>query len=259
MTKLIKKEELTKFDKERKELIYYLNMDREGTASLTGLWRYAGSPKNMNPNDWLRTEQGVRFIESVCKIQNTVKNRIIKSKRGKGGGTYGVNQIVLEYAKYLDTDLSVLVNDVFFERIEEEKNPDLIIDRGIDTYKRRGKSDEWITKRLKGKLKRRLFTDCLQTHGVKGNGYAECTNNTYNPLSNGNAFAIKKQKGLSKTASLRDNMSEFELSAIEFSETLSAQTIEKENLYGNDQCALACRRASTIIAKILQEHNKPLF
>lgn len=142
---------------------------------------------------------------------------------------------------------------------EEEANPMLAIERSISNYRKVGKSDEWIEKRLKGKLKRRLFTDCLQTHGVNGYGYAKCTNDTYNPLSNGNAISIKKQKGLSKTDNLRDSMSEFELSAIEFSETLSAQTIEKENLQGNDQCALACRRSSTIIAKILQEHNKPLF
>lgn len=142
---------------------------------------------------------------------------------------------------------------------EEEANPMLSIERSISNYSKLGKSDEWIAKRLKGKLKRRLFTDCLKTHGVEGKGYAKCTNNTYNPISNGSAISIKKQKGLSKTTSLRDNMNEFELSAIEFSETLSIQTIEKENLHGDDQCALACRRSSTIIAKILQEHNKPLF
>ena len=256
MTKLTKKEDPAKFNKE--DLLNRINFDAD-MINLTDLWKEAGSDPQRTPAKWQESEPVQRFIRSVGRILNIGNSDIIKSKRGKGGGTYGHKQVAIEYAQYLDEHLAVLVNGVFFQRVEEEKNPDLIIDRGIDTYKRRGKSDEWITKRLKGKLKRRLFTDCLQTHGVKGNGYAECTNNTYNPLSNGNAFAIKKQKGLSKTASLRDNMSEFELSAIEFSETLSMQTIEREDLHGNDQCALACRRSSTIIAEILQEHNKPLF
>ena len=142
---------------------------------------------------------------------------------------------------------------------EEEANPILAIERSISNYRKLGKTDEWIEKRLKGKLKRRLFTNCLEAHDVEGVGYGKCTNATYSLFANSNAFAIRKQKGLSKTASLRDNMSEFELSAIEFSETLSMQTIEREDLHGNDQCALACKRSSTIIAKILQEHNKPLF
>lgn len=256
MTKLIKKEELTKFDKE--DLLKRINFDAD-MISLTDLWKEAGSPKNKRPIDWTKIDSTVQLIETLSVMVSRGSDPLLKTKRGRDAGTYAHKSIALAYAKYLDARLHVLVNEVFFQRVEEEKNPDLIIDRGIDTYKRRGKSDEWITKRLKGKLKRRLFTDCLQTHGVKGNGYAECTNNTYTPLSNGNAFAIKKQKGLSKTASLRDNMSEFELSAIDFSETLSAQTIEKENLQGNDQCALACKRSSTIIAKILQEHNKPLL
>lgn len=259
MVKIIEKNGITKFNKEKVELMSYLNMDSDGTASLNGLWEFAGKPENKDPRQWSRLPETESFINSVCRFLNVEKSHIIKSRRGKGGGTRGVRQVILEYAKYLDTDLSVLVNEVFFERIEEEKNPDLIIDRGIATYKRRGKSDEWITKRLKGKLKRRLFTDCLEAHDVEGVGYGKCTNATYSLFANSNAFTIRKQKGLSKTASLRDNMSEFELSAIEFSETLSMQTIERENLHGNDQCALACRRSSTIIAKILQEHNKPLF
>lgn len=181
-------------------------------------------------------------------------------KIGRNSDTYKLSVSCLEYfiARKVRPVFEVY-RQVTQRFAEEEANPMLSIERSILNYNKLGKSDEWIAKRLKGKLKRRLFTDCLKTHGVEGKGYAKCTNNTYNPLSNGNAISIKKQKGLSKTTSLRDNMSEFELSAIEFSETLSVQTIEKENLHGDDQCALACRRSSTIIAKILQEHNKPLF
>ncbi len=68
------------------------------------------------------------------QILNAAQNGIIKSKRGKGGGTYGIRQVALEYAKYLDADLAVIVNEVFFQRIEEEKNPDLIGQRYIKAY-----------------------------------------------------------------------------------------------------------------------------
>ena len=39
------------------------------------------------------------------------------------------------------------------ERIEETQDPELIVDRLVDTYKRHGYSDEWINQRLQNKLK----------------------------------------------------------------------------------------------------------
>ena len=86
----------------------------------------------------------MEFFQSAEKFLNVGKSHIIKTKRGKGGGTYGVKQVALEYAQYLDPDLAVLVNEVFFQRIEEEKNPDLIAQRYFKAYQRKGKSNEWI-------------------------------------------------------------------------------------------------------------------
>lgn len=253
------KQEITLFNRDKIELMEYLNMGEDGTASLTGLWKYAGSPKNMNPNDWSRTEQGVRFIESVCRIQNTVKNRIIKSKRGKNGGTYGVSQVVLEYAKYLDTDLSVLVNEVFFERMAEEKNPDLIVDRAVDTYKRKGHSDEWIAKRMKGKAKRNEFTSCLKDHGVETpDGFRKCTNAIYAPLYGGGAGLVRSRKALPAKANIRDNMTEIELSAVEFAESLSKHSIKSKGIYGELNCEAECNNSARIVARAVSESKKPI-
>lgn len=115
------------------------NVGRDGEMySLNDLWVIAGSPKNKNPYEWQRLPTSEEFISSACKILNTEKSRIIKSKRGKGGGTYGVRQVALEYAQYLDADLAVLVNEVFFQRLEEENNPDLIGQRYLKAYQKKG-------------------------------------------------------------------------------------------------------------------------
>ncbi len=242
--------------------------DKEIKAYFTQVFKLNKSQKQYPvdlDNVWMlvyqRKDYAVRelrnnFIENI-DYQSFLKNE----ERGAASiVTYKLSVSCLEYfiARKVRPVFEVY-RQVTQRFSEEEANPMLAIERSISNYKKLGKSDEWIIKRLKGKFKRRLFTDCLEAHNVEGEGYGKCTNATYSLFANSNAFAMRKQKGLSKTASLRDNMSEFELSAIEFSETLSAQTIEKENLYGNDQCTLACRRSSTIIAKILQEHNKPLF
>lgn len=264
MTKVNKKNdaknEVTLFNQEKVELMSYLNMDSDGMGSLTGLWEFAGRPENMEPAKWIRTKEGDRFINSVCKIQNVLKKHIIRSKRGKGGGTYGINQIVLEYSKYLDTDLSVLVNEVFFQRIEEEKNPDLIVDRAINTYKRQGKTDKWIKARLDGKIKRKEFTSCLAKHGVESPlGFKKCTNAIYEPLyGEGGTSIIREKKNLPDTAKIRDNMSELELSAVDFAETLARHNIEAKKIDGERRCEQECQNSSRIVAKAIIDSRKPV-
>lgn len=253
------KQEITLFNQNKIELMEYLNMGEDGTASLTGLWKYAGSPQNMDPAQWSRLPQVERFFKSICRVQNVGKSHIIKSKRGKNGGTYGINQIVLEYAKYLDTDLSVLVNEVFFERIAEEKNPDLIVDRAVATYKRKGYSDEWIAKRLKGKARRNEFTSCLARHGVESPaGFRKCTNAIYTPLYGGGAGLVRYRKNLPDTARVRDNMSEIELSAVEFAESLSKHNIETKRVYGERNCEAECENSSKIVARAIVESRNPV-
>lgn len=183
------KSEILKINK--KDILSNVKVE-DGMFSLTDLWRLAGSPKNQNPNDWQRSETTINLIETASEILNTAKNRIIKSKKGKGGGTYAYKNIALAYAKYLNPKLHLLVNEVFFERIEEERNPDKIVDRAISTYGRKGMSAEWITKRLTGKGIRNEFTSTLKKHGVVGDGYRRCTNAMYIELYGKEASEVKE-------------------------------------------------------------------
>lgn len=86
-------------------------MDGE-MSSLTDLWKAAGSNKDKTPNDWCNIEANKQLIETVASIYNTAVDGIIKSKKGKGGGTWAHKQIALAYAKYLDPKLHVMVNQV---------------------------------------------------------------------------------------------------------------------------------------------------
>lgn len=241
-----------------KELILFsegnkINIRTEGEmSSLTDLWKGAGSPKSMAPNDWVRLDSTQQLIDTAIGMLNTVSDRIIKTKKGKGGGTWGHKQIALAYAKYLDPKLHVLVNQVFFERIEEEKNPDLIVDRAIKTYGNKGKSAEWISKRLEGKGKRNEFTSALAKHGVEREGFRNCTNAIYTPLWGGGSNVVRMKKGLTKTDSIRDNLTGIELEALKFAEALAANRIDKFNLTGNAQCEEASLRASISVRDALK-------
>ena len=85
--------------------------------SLNDLWKLAGTPKNQDPSQWLRLPETLRYLESECKIQKVGKSHILKSKRGRNGGTYASSRILLEYARYLDKDLAVIVNEVFLQEM----------------------------------------------------------------------------------------------------------------------------------------------
>lgn len=221
-------------------------------SSLTDLWKAAGSPKLKDPAQWVRTETAVQLIETVAGLLNMGEMHIIKTKKGKGGGTWAHKQIALAYAKWLDPKLHVLVNQVFFERIEEEKNPDLIVDRAIKTYTKKGKTAEWISMRLEGKGKRNEYTTILATHGVVREGFRNCTNNIYLPLWGGGSNVVRAKKGLSKTDNIRDNLTGIELEAVKFAESLATERIKRNNLKGNAQCEEASLKASMSVRDALK-------
>ena len=62
------------------------------------------------------------------------------------------------------------------ERIEETIDPELTIDRALDTYSKKGYPADWINQRLQTIRARKELTDQWQTHGVeKGKEYAILT------------------------------------------------------------------------------------
>ena len=242
---MAKKNEVRKYEANVLE-----NVGRDGEMlSLTDLWRAAGSPSGKEPAQWLRQDATTQLIETVSEILNMCQTHIIKSRRGKSGGSYAHKNIALDYAKYLDPALHVLVNEVFFQRLEEEKNPELIGKRYIEAYKKQGKSNEWITTRLKGIQTRNLFTETLKLHKVEGLGYRNCTNAIYRPLFGGNASVIRAKKNIASTSlSTRDCMSRTELIAVELAESLATDHIEEKNVLGNKKCEIVSENASRCVA-----------
>ena len=97
------------------------------------------------------------------------------------------------------------------ERIDEIIDPELTIDRALDTYLKKGYSREWINQRLQAIQVRKELTDTWQDHGVKaGKEYAILTNEISKAWSGMTTREYKNLKGLKKE-NLRDNMSTLEI------------------------------------------------
>lgn len=97
------------------------------------------------------------------------------------------------------------------ERIEETIDPELTIDRALETYLRKGYSREWINQRLQAIQVRKELTDEWDTRGVRrGSEYAILTDEISRAWSGMTTRQYKRLKGLRKE-NLRDNMSTLEL------------------------------------------------
>lgn len=246
---------LSLFDQDKAKIIQNIHADN-GMISLTDLWKEAGSIDSKAPKHWLLQDQTNGFLKALAKFQKVSQDYLIKVKRGKGGGTYAHKQIAMEYAQYLDPKLAVLVNEIFFERVEEEKNPDLIVDRAIKSYQRHGKDQKWISTRMESKVKRNFFTQCLAQHGVNKDGFRNCTNAVYNGLFGGTTAVVREKKGLQPKDNIRDNLSITELAAISLSEALAMEDIENNNRRGSAQCELSTSNATRSVAKAIIENRR---
>ena len=97
------------------------------------------------------------------------------------------------------------------ERIEETIDPELTIDRALETYLRKGYSREWINQRLQAIQVRKELTDEWQDRGVKkGSEFAILTDEITRAWSGMSTREYKNHKGLKKE-NLRDNMTTTEI------------------------------------------------
>lgn len=97
------------------------------------------------------------------------------------------------------------------ERIEETIDPELTIDRALETYLKKGYSREWVNQRLQAIQVRKELTDEWDSRGVqKGTDYAILTDEISKAWSGMTTRQYKNLKGLKKE-NLRDNMSTLEL------------------------------------------------
>ncbi len=97
------------------------------------------------------------------------------------------------------------------ERIEETIDPELTIERALETYLKKGYTREWINQRLQAIQVRKELTDEWDARGVqKGVEYAILTDKISRAWSGMSTRQYKNLKGLKKE-NLRDNMTTLEL------------------------------------------------
>ncbi len=139
------------------------------------------------------------------------------------------------------------------ERIDEIIDPELSIERALETYLRKGYSREWVNQRLQAIQVRKELTDTWQEHGVKeGKEYAILTNEISRAWSGMSTREYKNYKGLKKQ-NLRDNMTTTELILNMLAETATKDIANSSNPDGLEENKEVCRRGGSIAGNARKE------
>ena len=132
------------------------------------------------------------------------------------------------------------------ERIDEVFDPSISAQRAIDLYRAKGYDEAWIQKRLKGMQDRKKLIDIWKDGGITENKeYAILTNEIYKSWSGMSAKEYKEYKGLRKE-SLRDNMSDIEVTLADLGEIATREIAKKHNPHGLKENIEVAKRGGKI-------------
>ena len=128
------------------------------------------------------------------------------------------------------------------ERIEETIDPELAIDRAVETYLKKGYTREWINQRLQSIQVRKELTDEWQNRGVqKGKEYAILTDEITQAWSGMTTKQYKQLKGLKKE-NLRDNMTTMEIVLNMLAEATTTELSKVHKPQGFDESRKIAKR-----------------
>ncbi len=153
--------------------------------------------------------------------------------------------------------------EVGSERIEEIIDPELTIDRALETYAKKGYDADWINQRLLAIRARKELTEQWQSHGVEqGKEYAILTDEITRAWSGMSTRQYKNLKGLKKE-NLRDNMSTLELALNMLAEATTTEITKVTNPQGLEQNKTVANTGGKIAGdarkNIEKETGKPVI
>ena len=139
------------------------------------------------------------------------------------------------------------------ERIEETIDPELTIDRALETYSKLGYDADWINQRLQTIRARKELTDQWKSHGVEqGREFAILTDEVTRAWSGMSTRQYKNLKGLKKE-NLIDNMSTLELALNMLAEATTTELTKVNNPQGLEENQKIARRGGAVAGNARKE------
>lgn len=148
------------------------------------------------------------------------------------------------------------------ERIDEIIDPELTIDRALETYLKKGYKREWVNQRLQAIQVRKELTDAWDDVGIqKGIEYAILTDEITKAWSGMTTRRYKNLKGLKKE-NLRDNMTTLEIVLNMLAEATTTELTKATNPKGLEENKKVAKEGGSIAGNarkaIEQRTGKPV-
>ena len=144
------------------------------------------------------------------------------------------------------------------DRLDQMQDPELSIQQAIADYARLGYSDKWINQRIRSIEVRKELTDEWKRAGVEeGQQYASLTNIITQAWSGKTVGEYKRHKGLHKE-SLRDNMTNLELTLNTLAEITTAELHKQSNPQGFRASAKVAKEGGAIAGNARKEIEERL-
>ena len=168
-----------------------------------------------NPKDYIkkmkrRDEELAANWGTICPLVEMI-GADGRRRKIQAADTQGLLRLIQSIPSKKAEPFKMWLAQVGSERLDETADPELAIERALETYLKKGYSQDWINQRLKTIEVRKALTDEWDSRGVtQGLEYAILTDEITRAWSGKKTKQYKALKGLKKE-NLRDNMSNVEL------------------------------------------------
>ena len=199
-------------------------------------------------------EEGNELL-TICK-QLKMKATDGKMRLTDVADMQGIFRIIQSIPSPKAEPFKLWLAEVGKERIDEIIDPELTIDRALETYLKKGYSREWINQRLQAIQVRKELTDAWDDHGIeKGIEYAILTDEITKAWSGMTTRGYKNLKGLKKE-NLRDNMTTLEIVLNMLAEATTTELTKTPNPQGLEENKKVAKRGGSIAGNTRKEIEK---
>lgn len=238
----------TAWDEENEEW-YFSIVDVIGV--LTEQQDYQKARKYWNKLKQRLNDEGSQLVTNCHQLKMTAKDG--KKRMTDVASTEQLLRLIQSIPSKKAEPFKVWLAQVGRERIEETIDPELSIDRALETYARLGYPEDWINQRLQTIRARKELTDQWKSHGVEqGKEYAILTDEITRAWSGMSTRQYKNLKDLKKE-NLRDNMSTLELALNMLAEATTTELTKIQNPEGLEENRKVSRQGGRIAGNARKE------
>ena len=205
-------------------------------------------------------EEGNELL-TICK-QLKMKAADGKMRLTDVADIQGIFRIIQSIPSPKAEPFKLWLAEVGKERIDEIIDPELTIDRALETYLKKGYKREWVNQRLQAIQVRKELTDAWDDAGIqKGIEYAILTDEITKAWSGMTTRRYKNLKGLKKE-NLRDNMTALEIVLNMLAEATTTELTKATNPKGLEENKKVAKEGGSIAGNarkaIEQRTGKPV-